>query len=201
MVLRHVRDTPRLDPEFALRLVGATMRVLSARISSLLAATAIDADVNERVRALSAALRTLRSAQQRAIDIASDKRASRSLSSTQRNTTHDHDTLDDVDNRSTNDNVPSLDNDNINNNSIHRTSLSARWTPVVSSTRSANTMSISQRVVTARSRRPATSAWRNVVSDVCRSVYDAIEGFYLCLFVIIFIILFICLFVWFNKNK
>ena len=170
MVLRHVRDTPRLDPEFALRLVGATMRVLSARISSLLAATAIDADVNERVRALSAALRTLRSAQQRAIDIASDKRASRSLSATQRDTTPDHDTLDNVDNRSTNDNVPSLDNNNNSNNSIHRTSLSARWTPVVSSTRSAaaNTMSISQRVVTARSRRPATSAWRNVVSDVCR---------------------------------
>jgi hypothetical protein len=171
MVLRHLADAPRLDPEFALRLVAATMRVLSVRLAALLSGQTNNddsddertknnndddvngdnggADVQARAVALSNALRTLRAAQQQAIDVAADKRASRLTSATD----------DDRDDAVERDDEREL------------RMLAQQWTP----SGTAGAVSIGRRVAAARARRPRRSAWPAVVADVCRAVYDALE--------------------------
>jgi hypothetical protein len=157
LVLNYLQDVgrTRADPEFSLQLVAETMKVLSARIASLLQAG--EAATSTRVVALAGSLRTLRGAQREAVQIAA---AMSRVGSTAGGASGEQRSASAGGERSV---------------AMAAAVRALAEAPVaVKPLAAGGTESMCYRVAAVRHRRAEQSAWPLVVADVCRAAFDAL---------------------------
>jgi hypothetical protein len=158
LVLNYLQDMgrTRADPEFSLQLVAETMKVLSARIASLLQA---GEDVTStRVVALAGSLRTLRGAQRQAVQIASAMSRVGSTAGGGGGGAEQR--------------VADAHSERNVAMAVAQRALAEAPPLVVGAGGGESTMCY--RVAAVRHRRTEQSAWPIVVADVCRAAYDAL---------------------------
>lgn len=166
LVLNYLQDMgrTRADPEFSLQLVAETMKVLSARIASLLQAG--EEVTSTRVVALAGSLRTLRGAQRQAVQIAS---AMSRVGSTAGGGGGGGGGVGGVGGGAEQRAADLHSERNVAMVAAQRALAEAP--PLVAS---GGGESMCYRVAAVRHRRTEQSAWPIVVADVCRAAYDAL---------------------------